>query len=181
MIEPLPTADPNEPVPDWIKALYSGFPGATAEKISSEIDLIAMEYAMVVRSADKPSVKIKSIPDDLILLYKLPDAKAASELKHAPLKGVRDIIARVFVDDGWKQLPDGKQAGVYEPRKSSAGGRSLSLTFRIQKPRPSSRSILGTLRFVYEGVEKSVAVRAERSLRSEYEVPNPRFATRSPR
>ncbi len=95
MIEPLPTADPNEPVPDWIKALYSGFPGATAEKISSEIDLIAMEYAMVVRSADKPSVKIKSIPDDLILLYKLPDAKAASELKHAPLKrGSRHYRAR---------------------------------------------------------------------------------------
>jgi hypothetical protein len=95
VIEPLPTADPNEPVADWVKALYSGFPGAAAEKISSEIDLIAMEYGMVVRSADKPSVKIKSIPDDLNLPYKLPDAKAASELKHAPLKGFA-TLSRAF-------------------------------------------------------------------------------------
>lgn len=103
VIEPLPTADPNQPLPDWIRALYSGFPGAAAEKISSEIDWIAMDYGTVVRSEGSPSVKSKSIPDDLNLPYKLPDAKAASELKHAALKGVRDIVARVFVDDGWKQ------------------------------------------------------------------------------
>lgn len=143
VIEPLPTADPNQPVPDWIRALYSGFPGAAAEKISSEIDWIAMDYGTVVRSEGSPSVKSKSIPDELNLPYKLPDAKAASELKHAPLKGVREIIARVFVDDGWKQLPDGEQAGVYVLRKSSARGRPLTLTFRIQKPRGSSRNILG--------------------------------------
>jgi hypothetical protein len=154
VFEPLPTDDATQPVPAWIQALYSVFPGS-AEKITSDIDLKTSEYRMVVTWPDRSFIGSKSIGDDLKLPHQLPDSKLVSHLKYVPLKGVRSAIARAFAEDGWKQLSGRKQAEIFELWKTSPHGRRLRLILRI------------------DGNVK-VTVLAERSTRREYEVPNSR-------
>ena len=170
-IELLPTAGRKQPVPTWIQTLYSAFPGASAEKIGSEIDSIMVDYRMVVSMVGGSFISAKSI-GDVKLPHELPDARAASQLGYTPLRGVRSTIARLFADDGWKEVKGLTAAGLYELRNTSPGGRRLSLTFRVQKPGPSSRSIRGTMRLSSDRRTLTVTVMAERSMRREYEVPN---------
>jgi hypothetical protein len=170
--EPLPTADRAQPVPAWIRALYSAFPGASAEKIKSDIDHLMIEYGMVVFYSGGSFIGTKSIGDDLKLPHQLPDSQAASHLNYAPLRGVRRTIARMFADDGWKQVSCSRQPGIYELRKTSPGGRRLGLLFWVQKRGRSSRNIAAFMRLVSHRRRLNLGVLAERSTRREYEVPN---------
>ena len=171
--EPLPTADAKQPVPAGIKTLYSAFPGAKAEKISSDIDHIMVEYRMVTSYSSGAFIGSKSIGEDLKLPHELPDSQAASHLNHAPLRGFHSTIAGVFEDDGWKEAPGIKQTGIHQLRKKSPGGRRLVLLFWIQKSGRSSRSLSGLMRLVSERRMLTLGVLAERSTRRDYEVPNP--------
>ena len=171
-IEPLPTADVKQPIPVWIQTLYSTFPGAKAEGIGSDIDQIMTEYRMIVSGTSGTFIGSKSI-GDLKLPHELPSSRAASHLKHAPLKGFHSTISRVFADDGWKQAPDNEQTGIQELRKTSVAGRRLVLRFRVQKSGRSSRSISAVMRLVSQRRMLTLGVMAERSTRHGYEVPNP--------
>jgi hypothetical protein len=169
--EPLPSAAPRQPVPSWLHTLYSAFPGASAEKISSDVDHIMTEYQMVVSMSGGSFIGTKSIGDDLNLPHELPDSQAASHLNYAPLRGIRSTIARMFADDGWKRAGI-SQTGIYELRKTSPGGRRLGLLFWIQKDGRSSRSISGLIRLFSQRRSLVLRVLAERSTRRDYEVPN---------
>jgi len=173
VFEPLPTDDATQPVPAWIQALYSVFPGS-AEKITSDIDLKTSEYRMVVTWPDRSFIGSKSIGDDLKLPHQLPDSKLVSHLKYVPLKGVRSAIARAFAEDGWKQLSGRKQAEIFELWKTSPHGRRLRLILRINDSGPSVRSIFCVMELMSEDGNVKVTVLAERSTRREYEVPNSR-------
>jgi hypothetical protein len=102
----------------------------------------------------------------------LPDSQAASHLNYTPLRGVRGKIARAFAQDGWKDasVPG---YGMYELRKRSRFRRRLSLMVWIEKHGPSSRTISAMMRLGPERSRLTVWVPAERSMRYEYEVPNP--------
>ena len=171
--EPLPTALRAQPVPAWIRRLYSAFPGASAEKISSDVDRIMMDYRMVVLYSGGSFIGSKSIGDDLKLPHELPDSQAASRLNHAPLRGFHSTIAGVFADDGWKPAAGIWQTGIHQLRKKSPGGRRLVLLFWIQKSGRSSRSLSGLMRLVSERRMLTLRVMAERSSRRDYEIPNP--------
>jgi hypothetical protein len=170
-IEPLPTADPKQPAPAWIQTLYSDFAGASADKIHSDIDLMMSDYRMVVSESGGSFIGSKSI-GDVKLPHELHDSQAASHLNYASLRGVRSTIARVFAGDGWKHASGLRQAGVYELRKTSPGGRRLGLLFLVEKRGQSSRSICGTMQLVAERKRLALRVRAERGTRRDYEVPN---------
>ncbi len=171
-IEPLPTADEKQPVPAWMQTLYSAFPAAAAEEIRSDIDWIMTDYQMVVSSGGS-FIGSKSIGDDLKLPHVLPGSLAASRLNYAQLRDVRSIIAHMFADDGWKQAPGPRYAGMCELRKRSSGGRRLGLLFWIQKHGRSSRTISGAMQLVAERRKLTLGVLAERSTRRDYEAPNP--------
>jgi len=171
-IEPLPTADPTQPVQAWIQTLYSAFPGASVEKIRSDIDWIMVDYGMVVSGSSGSFIESRSIGDDLKLPHELPDSQAAPHLNYAPLRGVRGTIARAFADDGWKQAPGSGQTAIAELRKTTPGGRRLGLLFWVQNRAGSPRSISGTMQLVSERGTMNLRVLAERSTRREYEVPN---------
>jgi hypothetical protein len=132
-----------------------------------------MEYQMIVSGTSGTFIGSKSI-GDLKLPHELPSSRAASHLKHAPLRGFHSTISRVFADDGWKQAPDNEQTGIHELRKTSPSGRRLGLRFRVQKSGRSSRSISAVMLLVSQRRMLTLGVLAERSTRRNYEAPNPR-------
>ena len=127
---------------------------------------------MIVSGTSGTFIGSKSI-GDLKLPHELPSSRAASRLKHAPLRGFHSTISRVFAEHRWKQAPDNEQTGIHELRKTSVAGRRLVLRFRVQKSGRSSRSISAVMRLVYERKMLTLGVLAERSMRRDYEVPNP--------
>jgi hypothetical protein len=171
-IETLPTAAPRQPVPSWIQTFYSAFPGASAEKIHSDVDWIMSDYQMVVSYSDGSFIGTKSIGDDLKLPHVLPDSGAASHLDYTLLTDPRGAIARGFADGGWKSDLDSEEAGTYQLRKTSLGGRSLVLLLEVQEPGALPRTISGLIQLIAARRRLTLGILAERSRRREYAIPN---------
>jgi hypothetical protein len=170
-IEPLLSADPKQPVPAWIQALYHAFPGASAEKIRSDADWITMDYGMVVSSGGS-FIKCRSIGEDLRFPHELPDSQVASLLKYGRLRDARGAIAHAFSEDGWKEVSGRRSAGFYELDKRSRGGRLLGLLFWIENHGRSLRTVSSSMQMLAGRKRLTVPVLAERSTRHQYEAPN---------